>query len=84
MIEKSLRSQQHGFRVRQPEMPGAFHLLPARKALFRPAQNRRGNASHDRAFLALSELRGEHGYRSASRRQSVIGFTPSLWKHVAA
>jgi hypothetical protein len=42
-------------------MPEAFYLLPARQALFCPAQDRRSEAGHNRAFLALPDLRREHG-----------------------
>jgi len=77
------RRQKHGFRVRQSPMPRAIHLLPARQALFCPAQEHYSKAGHNREFLALPELRREHGYRSASRRQSIVSFAPAYWKLVA-
>src|ERR1051326_7259415 len=65
-------------------MPRAIHLLPARQALFCPAQDRHGKAGYSRAFLALPELCREYGDRGALRRQSVVSLTPALRKHVAA
>ena len=84
MMGKSLGDGNHGFRVRQPQMPRAIHLLPARQALFCPAQQRHGKARRHREFLALPELRREHGDRGTSRRQPIAGFTPHIKKHVAA
>jgi hypothetical protein len=54
MIEKNLRSQEHGFRVRQPEMPEAFHLLPARQALFCPGTTAATRATIEHFWLCQS------------------------------
>jgi hypothetical protein len=67
--------------VRQPELPETFYLLPARQTVFDPARNSLHNAGHDRAFLALPELRGEYDYRSPSGRQSIVGFSPPSGKY---